>query len=380
MSNRKKVAVIFIYLQNNLGDDLFLQQLCLRYPNVDFYAMPTFVSNKMLEGLDNLYFSEQMKTYFKEFNLPKLSDKLKKFYNSFDACIILGGSIFMQFNQAWRQRLRNFKNRTSLNKNTYIIGANFGPYTDAAFLTEHTEVFKGVKDLCFRDSVSASYFPDADNIRFAPDILFAYKYKNESIVPKKQVAISVINCAWEGRPIPQLKLLKGVMDTYVDKIVSMCSEFSRKGYEISLLSFCASQGDLNTAKTIESRCMLNGVTNISICHYDGEVEPVLDKMIESEIIVATRFHAMILGFMLGKSVLPIIYDEKQKYVLQDLNFFGEVCEMKDIASLDPRGIVERLVSPDSRNVYERTRARIEKAVADAEKQFAALDEILKRED
>ncbi len=380
MNRRKKVAIIFIYLLNNLGDDLFLQHICERYPNVDFYVMPTYVSNKTFEKLDNLHFSEEMKTYFKEFNLPKLSEKLKAFYNSFDACVVLGGSIFMQFNQAWRERLRNFKNRTELNKNTYIIGANFGPFKDPAFLTAHTEMFNGLKDLCFRDSVSASYFPDAENIRFAPDILFSYKYKPSELMEKKQVAISVINCAWDGRPVSQLKMLKGVMASYIDKMASLCSAFARRGYSISLLSFCAPQGDLNTAKAIESKCLLNGVTDVEICNYDGTVEPILDEIANSEIIVATRFHAMILGFVFGKTVFPIIYDEKQNYVLQDLNFFGETCNMKDIADVDVNALVERLTSPTSKNAYAKIKERVERAIVNSEKQFLGLDELLKRED
>ncbi len=380
MSNRKKVAIIFVYLQNNLGDDLFLQHICLRYPHVDFYVMPSFVSNKTFEKLDNLYFSEEMRTYFKEFDLPEVSENLKAFYNGFDACVVLGGSIFMQFNQGWRHRLKNFKNRTILNENTYVMGANFGPFTDPAFLTEHRAVFSKIKDLCFRDSISASYFPDAENIRYSSDILFSYKYnKPENKQPKKQVAISVINCAWDGRPIPQLKRLKNEMSYYNDKIVEMCSEFARRGYKISLLSFCGAQGDLNIAKNIESKCLLNGVTDLDIVHYSGEVEPILDELVNSEIVIATRFHAMVLGFLFGKTVFPIIYDEKQKYVLQDLNFFGDSCLMEDIRNIDTKNLVDSLIDPESKNSYEKTKHNIEKAVVEAEQQFAALDEILKRE-
>lgn len=375
MNKRKKVAIILIYLQNNLGDDLFLQHICLRYPNVDFYVMQNNVKNETFEKLDNLYFSKEMKEYFKEFELPEVSEKAKKFYNDFDACVVLGGSIFMQYNQCWRGKLRNFRNRAVLNKNTYIIGANFGPFSDPKFLIEHGWVFSKVKDLCFRDSVSASYFPDSKNIRYAPDILFSYKYKKPE--QKNHIVISLVHCAFEGRPTTQLNRLRKFYEPYVNKIVDICAECYRRGISVSLLSFCEVQADLKIARTIESKCLLNGITNIKVIPYDGEVNETLDEIASAKAVIATRFHAMILGFLFGKAVYPIIYDEKQKYVLQDLNFFGESTPLEKIGDVDAKSVVDSLLDTKSKNSYETMKPAIEKAIVGAEQQFAALDEILR---
>ena len=374
MKMRKKVAIIFIYLLNNLGDDLFLDHICKRYPDVDFYVMENNIGNKTLSELDNLYFSKEMKTYFKEFDLPELSKKAKRFYNGFDACVVLGGSIFMQFNKDWKGKIANFARRTAINENTYILGANFGPFTDSAFLTEYSKVFSRVKDICFRDSVSASYFPDAKNVRYASDILFSYKHPSRESTDR--VAISIINGAWDGRPANQLLRLKASHEAYVDKMVALCSEIARRGFGISLLSFCERQGDLAVAKKIEARCLLNGVTDVKVCSYVGDAQPILDELAGARAVVATRFHAMVLGFVFGKAVYPIVYDSKQRYVLQDLNFFGGRCDYEDVGGADVKEIASAILDEDGCNSYERVSARVEDCKVIAEEHFKALDKIL----
>lgn len=375
MEKRKKVAIILAYLQNNLGDDLFVEHLCLRYPNVDFFAMENNITNKTLEKLDNLFFLKEMNKYFKEFELPTISDKAKKFYSQFDACVMIGGSIFMQHNQYWRGKLRSFRNRAMINKNTYILGANFGPFVDPKFLIEFGWAFTKVKDLCFRDSTSASYFPDAKNIRYAPDILFSYKYAMPK--QKNHVVISIISCGCPGRPPAQVNRLKPYGEKYIEKMVELCSEFYRRGVAVSLLSFCDRQGDLNIAKVIETKCLRNGVTNINVVLYDGDASVLLDEIASAKAVVATRFHAMILGFLFGKSVYPIIYDEKQKYVLQDLNFLGQSTLLENIANVDAKNVVDCLLDTNSKNSYKTMKPVIEKAIIDSQQQFSELDKILK---
>ena len=48
----------------------------------------------------------------------------------------------------------------------------------------------------------------------------------------------------------------------------------------------------------------------------------------SEYVIATRFHAMILGLAENKPVLPIIYSDKTINVLNDLNFEGEIIDLR----------------------------------------------------
>lgn len=378
MNKRKKVAITFAYLQNNIGDDLFVEHLCLRYPNVDFYIMDSNVKNITLRSLKNLIFSKEMKKYFKEYDSPSISDEAKRFYGDFDACLMIGGSIFMQHNHSWQSKIRNFRNRMSVNKNSYVLGANFGPFNDPKYLTEFTRVFQTrLKDMCFRDSVSASYFPDSTNIRYAPDILFSYKH--EKPAEKNQIAISVINGYFTGRPVVQCEKLKAAHNKYVDKIVELCSEISKRGFDISLLSFCNPQGDLRVAEIIESKCLKNGLTNVRICAYNGNTKEFLDEIASSKAVVATRFHAMILGFLFGKPVYPIIYDEKQKYVLQDLNFYGESCPIEKIDEVEAKDIVDCLLDTDSKNSYKAMKHMIDDAIVKSEEQFAELDKLL-RED
>ena len=374
MKRKMKVAIVMIYLQNNLGDDLFLQHICLKYPNVDFYVAENNLKNETFEGLRNLHFSRKMKSFAKEYEMPQVSKKVKRYFKKFDACLILGGSLFMQHSQNWDLKLRSFQNRVNLNKNTYVVGANFGPFEDVNFLTEFETAFAQVSDLCFRDTVSAAYFPDAENIRHASDILFDYKY--EMPEQKNHIAISVLNPEFRGRPVKQFEKISGITEKYKTKLVEICSECQNRGVNVSLVPFCEAQLDLKMAKQIESECLQNGITNVEICEYNGDVKPVLDTLASSRGVIATRFHAMILGFVFQKAVYPIIYDAKQKYVLQDMNFFGDGCPIEKIASVNAKEIVDCLLDSKSKNSYEKNKKIIDKAVKDSKNQFAGLDKLL----
>ncbi len=372
---RKKIAISYAYLQNNIGDDLFVEHLCKRYPDVDFYVAETGIENPTLKALKNLKFSKQMASHTNELECEVVSKKIVKFYNKFDANVIIGGSIFMESSQNWRVVLRMFKNRIALNKNCFIIGANFGPFKDNNFLTEFNESFKNVKDICFRDLSSIAYFPDNKNVRCASDVLFSYPHEVKP--SEKKVSISLISPFWLGRPVSQREKLKMAADQYMDKLVELCSEFAKKDYEISLLSFCERQGDFDKAKMIENRCLSNGVTNIKVVAYEGDANRILNEIATSEIVVATRFHAMIFGFLFEKTVYPIIYDLKQKNVLNDLHFKGVSTKLENIANVNMAEIAEILTSKNSNNNYLAIEKEIKSAIKNSEKQFLGLDKFLK---
>lgn len=373
-TNRKKVAIVFVFLSNNLGDDLFVKQLCLRYPNVDFYASVPNEVNPVLSALENLHFTKEMNDFFKEYELPVVSSKCREYFAQFDGCLFLGGSIFMQHNQNWHGKLRNFSNRVGLNKKCYIVGANFGPYTDPNFLNKFGAMLSRATDVCFRDKQSVALFPDANNIRYAPDVLFGYKHR--SVPTKAKVAISVIDPAWAYRPVNQLNRIRPHTTEYLEKITAICSVLKQRGYDITLLSFCQKQGDMRMANLIESRCLLNGITDINVLDYDGNADVILDELASSEAVIATRFHAMILGFVLGKPVYPIIYDAKQKNVLHDLHFDGMRTMLEDISSVDPEEVVDSLLDKNCGNGYNAIKGIIEKAIKESDMQFAGLDALL----
>src|SRR5699024_10628833 len=69
----------------------------------------------------------------------------------YDAIVHIGGSIFIQKDN-WN---KSKKSKTLSNSMPYfVLGANFGPYTDHLFYKYHYELFKNYRDICFRDNYS----------------------------------------------------------------------------------------------------------------------------------------------------------------------------------------------------------------------------------
>ncbi|MEI3326743.1 MAG: polysaccharide pyruvyl transferase family protein [Thomasclavelia sp.] len=59
----------------------------------------------------------------------------------------------------------------------------------------------------------------------------------------------------------------------------------------------------------------------NVKHYlyytDTDLEGILNCIGSAEIVIATRFHAMILGWCMGKKTLPIVYSSKMTHVLEE---------------------------------------------------------------
>ena len=88
----------------------------------------------------------------------------------------------------------------------------------------------------------------------------------------------------------------------------------------------------------------------------------------ANVIVGTRFHSIILGMLLNKGVIPIIYSDKTKHVLEDLKFIGKTVDIRDLDSVN----IEDLFTEENINY----RINIERIKKEAEEQFKELDKVL----
>lgn len=363
----KKVAIILAYLENNLGDDIFVQLLCRRYPDTDFYAAQPRRYNSSLTALPNLHFSQEMKNYDSSFGENTISKKMLHYYSQFDACVAIGGSIFMQNNAAWWRQVVRFRNRLAVSKRLYVIGANFGPFSDNAFLSQYTALFDKTSDICFRDLDSVAYFPKISSIRYAPDVLLTYG--NVPVNPENKVVISVIDCSWIGRPKEQYNELKKHIIEYENLIFDVCKEYSNIGYKVCLMSFCQIQKDDVTAMRIQQKCVESGLYGVDTFSYTGDIDSAIHELASAKYIIATRFHSMILGWLFNKPTFPIIYDNKQRTVIKDTNFPNKYCFLKNISSISAKDVVlslQNYISFDCNDYIEK-----------AQNQFKGLDAFLK---
>ena len=126
-------------------------------------------------------------------------------------------------------------------------------------------------------------------------------------------------------------------------IQKLAKRYLELGYKITFLSFCEPQGDFyeinEIVKTYDFDCFKD---KIEINNYNGNIEESISLIKESEIIVGTRFHSIILGWLFNKPVLPIVYDNKTLQVLKDMNLknYASLEELEKVSIDDLIGNIE----------------------------------------
>lgn len=335
------------YLAQNLGDDLFVDILTKRYPYHKFFAIS---KNKYKYNQKNL----------KIVSNPYLYRAIKKFQvekylaNMCDLVVSIGGSMYMENND----NTRDF----SLGKNKrYILGTNFGPYQTKEYYENLYGVFKNAEDICFRERYSYDLFKDLPNVRCAPDIVFSMNTDNVIITKRKRAIISVISC--------QKKLNDIYTEIYENKMVELINYLFKKNYEICLMSFCKEEQDEVAIESIIKKCDDNVKEKIDKYFYDGDIDEALNVIGDSQVIFGSRFHANILGMILGKTVVPIIYSDKTLHVLEDMQFKSKYIDIRELEKFDANSLTEQ----DLNNVFDISVQRRE-----AGNHFKELDKVLER--
>lgn len=331
------------FLENNLGDDLFVDILLQRYNKHQFYAL----SADYLPTHNLKVFSNPL-----GIKIIRRCGLKPLLANQCDIAITIGGSMYMETNR---------KSKFSLGKKPYyILGTNFGPYSSKEYYQKAHAFFAGAQDVCFRERYSYELFSDLKNVRYASDIVFTL---DTSQIPKtnvKKVIFSIISC--------ERKLSIKYQKQYEEKMIEMTQFFIKKGYEVCYMSFCKKEGDEEAIASILQQCKKEIKEKITTYFYRGNRKEALKILADSQIIIGSRFHANILGMLLGKTVIPMMYSKKTKHVLEDMNFQGKVVDIKEIENFSVQELTQEELNRKQDISYQ---------IQDAQEQFKILDKILK---
>ena len=150
--------------------------------------------------------------------------------------------------------------------------------------------------------------------------------------------------------------------TYEQYICRCIDYFSKRNIKITLVSLCEDDGDTAAIERISQKYKDKSINR---SYYNGHNwKSIIDEFQTSEYVIATRFHSMILGLEYGSKVLPIVYNQKTKYVLEDLGLEKWGISLPNLS--------ESLISEDC--FIEKP--DVECVSAESEAQFKALDGLL----
>lgn len=354
MSINKKYIYLKAYFRNNFGDDMFVRFIAERYPNTLFkistcpdYAK-AFISQPNIKNLSTFqYFIDRVNS--KLFGKAIFKQHIE---NKSDATVHIGGSIFIEPENFIAPKL------SETDSKLYVIGCNFGPYKTKAYRDFVYSKLQKATDVCFRDSYSYIEFADIAHTRLAPDVLFGYP--NYPLTKKGNgVGISVI-CLEERYE------LNRIADTYYDVIANTIECCTQRGLPVKLFSFCSDEGDTKAIEQIIQRC---NSCNVEVCVYDGNIDFFLGKLNECEYIIASRFHAMVIGWVLSKKVFPVVYSDKQLNVIKDVEFKGTYWDLRESEMYTSTQIFNNVIHSD---IFD----RVDELKIDSEIQFEELDKFL----
>ncbi|UPO87336.1 polysaccharide pyruvyl transferase family protein [Niallia sp. Man26] len=329
-----KKVFISAYLNNNLGDDLFVKILCERYPQTQFYIYDSKKKLSVFSEIKNLNY------VYKNF-LFKVIDKFSNLYFNrsliksiiglfMDAHIYIGGSLFME-KENWEKKIKIDNGKLINNKRNFLLGCNFGPFENIDFLERYKKVFERYDDICFRDYKSYELFKELSCVRVAQDVVFNLNYQKDNISKEKNIGISLID-------LTNRDDLARFKEVYLLKLKDICEYYIKLDYNITLFSFCKYEGDEKAIEELLELVDENKKHKINVFNYENNLDLALTEFNKVETIYATRFHSMILGFLLNKKVYPIIYSKKMTNVLKDINFQGEYCNIEDIEKLETQAL------------------------------------------
>lgn len=362
-----KKIFLYAYDKVNLGDDLFINSITKRYPNVIFYLWTDARNRVTFQNIPNLKILDKDSMFLR--CLQRIRPSFVARYKNWrekrcDASVYIGGSIFMEY-ETWRNQIA-WLDYQAEKRNFFVIGANFGPYRTEAYREQLDNEFLKMRDVCFRDRYSLNKFDGNPNVRYAPDILFAYSMPQVD-VKEKQIFVSIINCVDRD----ETHSIDVFDRNYVENMARILCRYLEDGCRLVLASFCSVEGDEQAIHKVISAMNCAGDSRIKVVAYDGTNAELMIRIIaESDYIIASRFHAMILAMTAGRPVLPIIYSDKTKHVLDDLEFKGVIFDLRKEKSWD--------YALSRKNWDQPVELLMKKYKSAAQEHFEKIDELLQK--
>lgn len=331
----KRIFVSY-YSRQNFGDDLFVKLFSNYFSEnrITLLCNPLYVPHQLGRNVHVSPWSWpiaiigklQSKRFLGKYGAHFLQLLYKRFVawskKDFDACITIGGSLFPDDKPSEKYealpfdvpkdclRSYSFNSRVNTEWNEFIIGANLGPVYKKDYFERMKTCFSGYAHVCLRDYASYYPFRDDPHVQYAPDVGFLHR-PSCTATHSDTAIISIMDVSHHTND-------PSIVQTYDAFIASVAAKYAAKGQNVVLLSLCNREGDEAAAQRILK--LIPDNNRIQTYAYHGDISAVFHLYERATVVIATRFHSMIMGFVYNKPVFPIVYNCKMEHYLQDLTF------------------------------------------------------------
>lgn len=364
MSGDARVFVDF-YDYVNVGDDLLFRTLAERYPHRRFAYLADKGDGSAFADLPNVRRLRRIRYVdgvLRRLRIPvRVNDLRRRWLLRRSPLVIrLGGSLYMEQGD-WRRNVQRDTELVDGAGKVFFLNGNFGPWRTREFLTTYERIFSRASDVTVRDSASREQLAAVPQVRLAPDMLFTVPGP-EPAAPRSGVVVSLIDLT--GR-----EGLARYRDAYEEAMAHLLEDLVASGAApVTLVSFCPTEGDEAAVERVLARIQQPAAASVATHCYRGDLAAVLALLRGADTVVATRFHAMVLGLAFGSAVCCVEYSGKVSNALADLGAAGHGWKLADFVAASRTERLERVMAAGP--------LAIPGVVEQAAGHFAVLDEHL----
>lgn len=331
-------VLLSAYLDSNIGDDLFVDQLADRYRDHQLHLICENPPSLNVELLRH-----------PNIRTVGLRQALLELY-SFDVLVIVGGSIFQDIPAYYKYDLRRNSLVTLarlLGKAVFIIGCNIGPI--------HSKVGERFTRYCFalanavsvRDSASFAlleFWRSRTPYTMGSDLVFSYPFKvsRKTSLQPQRLGISVVNV---NRPEAETAL-------YVDKLAELARAHLNKSVdqEVTFFGFNGGGNGQNDsvpiAAIVQQLEAYSGQIKVRQYGPNFAISEFVQSFASCDYVVCSRFHSVVLALSFGMPFFPIVYSDKTLNLLHDIGYTGEVGHYFSMQEVHAGGVLAGLTRPE----------------------------------
>lgn len=302
-------VLVSAYLDMNLGDCMLLEIILDSFSdyNISLLADNEFTYNWIKKKYHNI----------KIINTAQMDDQLLRQTTDY---IKVGGSMFQH--NTWYEGILRYKEVFVLKRlkkygiKIHIVNCNIGPIKTKVGLGSTKKIIKLADSISCRDDESYNFikkYKNENNILKSVDLVFSKSIKKQKQKQKFIIGISVYTAY-----TPHL-IKKNYQ--YCLQVVEIIKQYEEKNnYTIPIKLFLFDtfrNNDYPNALWIKEWCRNNKI-DCDIIPYFENIDCIIDIMEECSLMVATRFHSIILSLLLEIPCIPIIYSNKSKNLLDFL--------------------------------------------------------------
>lgn len=292
------------YLDQNFGDDLFVETIVEMFPECRFYVFLEYFPGKVCDWaarFPNLY------------QLPECGVFLEK--DMFDAYICVGGDIFPDGGD-FRKRKEYTAALHRCGGTVAFLGFNLFREYSADTQRDICEIMDRADMIAPRDEESAEllrqWIPGI-RIKTMPDLAFASEWKAYRDKCEKLLGVSV----------RRLSADKGNEEKYCESMAEMIDGYLKEDADRSVVLLCLSDGFFADRETAEKiMAILQEPGRVTVQTYQGDIAAYKRILGQCGAMVCTRFHALVACIAMEIPFLPVIYEVKQERILQSIGYDG----------------------------------------------------------